>query len=107
MFQDIIQRHPGNPILTAADIPGGASSVFNSAFVRHGGRVVALLRVENRAGMQSIRYAASDDGISFRVTEELMLVPRTEPHLTYEEAIYDPRITKIEDTYYVTYASEN
>lgn len=107
MFQDIIHRHPGNPIMTADDIPGGASSVFNSAFIRHEGKVVALLRVENRAGMQSIRYAESDDGIHFEATEERMLVPRAEPHLTYEEAIYDPRLTKIEDTYYVTYACEN
>ena len=107
MFKDIIQRHPANPILTARDIPGGASSVFNSGLIRHEGRIVALLRVEKRDGTQSIRYAESPDGIHFEVADEPMLVPAAEPHLTYEEAIYDPRITKIDDTYYVTYASEN
>ena len=107
MLQEIITRHPANPILTADDIPGGASSVFNSGFIRHQGKVVGLLRVERRDGTQSIRYAESADGLKFEITDELMLVPQAEPHLTYEEAIYDPRITKIEDTYYVTYASEN
>jgi predicted GH43/DUF377 family glycosyl hydrolase len=107
MFQEIIQRHPANPILTAGDIPGGASSVFNSALIRHEGKIITLLRVERRDGTQSIRYGESDDGIHFRITDELMLVPAAEPWLTYEEAIYDPRITRIEDTYYVTYASEN
>jgi len=107
MFEDIIHRHPANPVLTAEDIPGGASSVFNSALVRHEGKIVALLRVEKRDGTQSIRYAESADGIDFEVTDELMLVPASEPHLTYEEAIYDPRITRIDGTYYVTYASEN
>jgi predicted GH43/DUF377 family glycosyl hydrolase len=106
-FQDIIRRHPANPILTADDIPGGASSVFNSGLVRYQGKIVALLRVETRAGTQSIRYAESADGLKFDISDELMLVPTAEPHLTYEEAIYDPRITRIGDTYYVTYASEN
>lgn len=107
MLQEIITRHPANPILTADDIPGGASSVFNSGFIRHEGKVVGLLRVERRDGTQSIRYAESADGLKFDITDELMLVPKAEPHLTYEEAIYDPRITRIGDTYYVTYASEN
>ena len=107
MLQEIIRRHPANPILTADDIPGGASSVFNSGFIRHEGKVVGLLRVERRDGTQSIRYAESADGLKFDITDELMLVAQAEPHLTYEEAIYDPRITRIDDTYYVTYASEN
>jgi len=107
MLCDVITRHEGNPILTAADIPGGANSVFNSAFLRHAGRIVGLLRVERRDGTQSIRYAVSDDGLHFDIADELMLVPQAEPHLTYEEAIYDPRLVKIEDTFYVTYASEN
>ncbi len=107
MLQEIITRHPANPILTADDIPGGASSVFNSGFIRHEGKVVGLLRVERRDGTQSIRYAESADGLKFDITDELMLVPQAEPHLTYEEAIYDPRITKIDDTFYATYASEN
>ncbi len=107
MLEEIIHRHPDNPILTASDIPGGASSVFNSALVRHEGKVVALLRVERCDGTQSIRYAESPDGLEFQVTDEVLLVPTAEPQLTYEEAIYDPRITKIEGTYYVTYAAEN
>jgi len=40
MLQEIITRHPANPILTADDIPGGASSVFNSGFIRHEGKIV-------------------------------------------------------------------
>jgi len=107
MLEDIIRRHPANPILTADDIPGGASSVFNSALVRHGGedRGPAADREARRA--QSIRYAESADGLNFQVSDEVLLQPTAEPHLTYEEAIYDPRITKIDGTYYVTYAAEN
>ena len=107
MFKEIITRHPANPILTADDIPGGASSVFNSALVRHKGKIVALLRVEKRDGTQSIRYGESADGLRFDITDEVLLSPTAEPFLTYQEAIYDPRITRIEGTYYVTYACEN
>ncbi len=42
MPADILTRHPANPILTAADIPGGANSVFNCGFVRHAGKIVGL-----------------------------------------------------------------
>ena len=107
MAQDILTRHPANPVLTGADIPGGANSVFNCGFVRHEGKIVGLLRVERLDGTQTVRYAESDDGVTFRVDPEETLVPTAEPQLTYEEAIYDPRITKIGQTYYATYAAEN
>jgi len=107
MPETILRRHPDNPILTAEDIPGGAHAVFNSGFVRHEGRVAGLLRVERLDGTQSIRHAASDDGVRFEVDDEELLVPADEPERTYEEAVYDPRITRIDGTCYVTYASEN
>jgi len=53
--------------------------VFNSALVRHGGKTVALLRVERRDGAQSIRYAESADGLNFQVGDEVLLQPTAEP----------------------------
>ena len=107
MPEDNLMRHPYNPILRAADVPGGANSVFNCGFVRHEGKIVGLLRVERLDGTQSVRYAESDDGVHFSIAAEETLIPTAEPQLTYEEAIYDPRITKIDGVYYATYAAEN
>lgn len=103
---EIIRRYEGNPIITPAMIPG-ANAVFNSAVHQFGDRYVAVLRVESRQGYQTMRLAWSDDGIHFDIEPEPILVPTEEPFITYEEAIYDPRITKIDDTYYICYAAEN
>lgn len=105
-MSDVVTRYAGNPILTPAMIPG-ANAVFNSAVVRFRERYVAVLRVESRQGYQTMRLAWSDDGIRFDVMPEPILAPSEEPFLTYEEAIYDPRITRIGDTYYICYAAEN
>ncbi|MDI6828441.1 MAG: glycoside hydrolase family 130 protein [Armatimonadota bacterium] len=103
---EIIRRYEGNPIITPAMIPG-ANAVFNSAVHQFGDRYVAVLRVESRQGYQTMRLAWSDDGIRFDIEPEPILVPTEEPFITYEEVIYDPRITKIDDTYYICYAAEN
>ncbi len=103
---ELVQRYVHNPILTPDMIPG-ANAVFNSSVVRFGDRYVGVFRVETRQGFQTLRVAWSDDGIKFNFTPDEILVPTEEPFSTYEEARYDPRITRIGDTYYICHASEN
>jgi len=106
---DVIQRYERNPILTPEMIPG-ANAVFNSSVTRFGNRYVAVLRVEKRQGFQSLRVAWSDDGITnWKLDPDEVLVPTEEPYITYEEARYDPRITRIDadDAWYICHASEN
>jgi predicted GH43/DUF377 family glycosyl hydrolase len=106
-MSEIVQRYAGNPILTPAMIPG-ANAVFNSAVARFGNQYVGIFRVEKRQGFQSLRLGWSDDGITgWKITPDEILVPTEEPFATYEEARYDPRITQIDDTYYICHASEN
>ncbi|MCX6375631.1 MAG: glycoside hydrolase family 130 protein [Armatimonadetes bacterium] len=105
-MSEIVHRFPGNPIITPAMIPG-VNAVFNSAVVPFGDRYAAILRVESRQGYQTMRLAWSRDGIHFEVDPDPILMPTGEPFLTYEEAIYDPRITKIGDIYYICHAAEN
>ena len=103
---DVVTRYPNNPVISPGIIPG-ANAVFNSAVTPFDGRYVAVLRVESRQGYQTMRLAWSDDGIHFDVEAEPILAPESEPYLTYEEAIYDPRITQIAGVYYICYAAEN
>ena len=44
MKESPVIRHPGNPILSAKDIPYEANLVFNAGVVKHGGRYVMLFR---------------------------------------------------------------
>jgi len=105
-MREIVTRFSGNPIITPDMIPG-ANAVFNSSVVPFEGRYAAVLRVESRQGYQTMRLAWSEDGVCFEVDPDPILAPAEEPFLTYEEAIYDPRITRIGDTYYICYAAEN
>jgi predicted GH43/DUF377 family glycosyl hydrolase len=110
MNYDIVTRHPQNPLLTAAQLghlPGGCNSVFNSAVFRYGDGYKAILRVEQRSGLQSLRLADSADGLHFTVHPEFLLTPETEEQKLYEEAIYDPRVTFLEGKYYICYAAES
>jgi beta-1,4-mannooligosaccharide/beta-1,4-mannosyl-N-acetylglucosamine phosphorylase len=110
MNYDVLVRYEGNPILTAErlkDLPGGCNSVFNSSVIAFGNGFKAILRVEDRSGLQSLRVAESEDGIHFTVHPDRILLPETEEQKMYEEAIYDPRITQIGDRYYVCYAAES
>lgn len=109
-LNDIVVRYPGNPILKPADLchlPGGCASVFNSAVFPYGGGYRAILRVEQRSGLQSLRLADSQDGIHFEVHPQKLLLPETAEQAIYEEAVYDPRVTCLEGRYYVCYASES
>jgi predicted GH43/DUF377 family glycosyl hydrolase len=106
-MNDVVKRYPGNPILTPEMIPG-ANAVFNSSVVQFADRYVGVFRVERRAGFQSLRVAWSDDGVTgWKFDPDEVLVPTEEPFITYEEARYDPRITKIGGDYYICHASEN
>jgi predicted GH43/DUF377 family glycosyl hydrolase len=106
-MHEIVQRYSGNPILTPDMIPG-ANAVFNSSVARFGKKYVGMFRVEKRDGFQSLRVGWSDDGITkWKFDAKEALVPTAEPYVTYEKARYDPRITRIGDTYYICHASEN
>lgn len=107
-----VRRHAANPILTRADIPVVAphlvdvSSVFNPGAASVGGRIHLLLRVQNRGRETYLLRAESDDGVRFDVQPEpvafrgIRSVPGTIHH------VYDPRITRIGDAYYVALAMD-
>jgi beta-1,2-mannobiose phosphorylase / 1,2-beta-oligomannan phosphorylase len=76
---ELFQRHPRNPILTAADWPGEVNVVFNPAAVQLNGETVLLARVEARTGISHITVARSADGVSgWQIDAEPLLLPGEE-----------------------------
>lgn len=105
--RDIIHRWEGNPTITVDDIPFRCNSVFNAGAVRFGEQYLLLLRVEDLKGRSVFAIARSDDGFHFTVDPEPAMVPSDEePFRTYERrGIEDPRISQIDDKYYVMYTA--
>jgi predicted GH43/DUF377 family glycosyl hydrolase len=103
----IVTRYPGNPILTASDMPVACNAVFNSAVTKLDGRYLMLLRIEDIDRRQHFRVATSADGYRFAVDEQPVAFPPDPEAERYEGTIYDPRITKIGDRYLVLYAAHS
>ncbi len=102
-----VRRYPGNPILTKDDIPYPVATVHNAGVVRFGQLYIMLFRSHLRNGRSIIGIAESSDGFDFKVRKEPFLTPSSEePFKTYEEfGVEDPRITKIDGDFYITYSA--
>lgn len=108
-FAQLFTRHAQNPILTAADWPYPAHSVFNpAATLLHDGTTLLLCRVEDRRGLSHLCAARSANGITDWVIDPaptLMADPARFPEELW--GIEDPRITYMSDLcqYAVTYTA--
>jgi predicted GH43/DUF377 family glycosyl hydrolase len=105
--RNIVERFPGNPILTLEGLPFPCNTVFNAASTKFEDKYILLVRVENLMGRSVFALATSDDGYSFTVEPKFVMTPSNqEPFKTYEElGIEDPRITLLEGVYYIMYTA--
>lgn len=106
----ILRRHPQGPILTGDHFPasGRISRVFNSGVIKHGGRYYMACRAESRALRDTIWIAESDDGYEFTPRPTPITVPDDPMWREYTAGMYyDPRITKIDDTFYLMHAAHS
>ncbi len=107
MMHELVRRYSGNPILTKDDIPYPVETVHNAAVVRHGDEYIMLFRSHLRTGRSIIGLARSVDGFSFTADSLPFLTPATDGSFAeYEEfGVEDPRVTKIDDEYLITYSA--
>jgi predicted GH43/DUF377 family glycosyl hydrolase len=72
---ELFQRHPSNPLLTAADWPYAVNSVFNPAAAQVNGVTVILARVEDLRGISHLTVARSANGVDgWTIEPEPLLV---------------------------------
>ena len=90
----LFQRSAANPILTAADVPYPANSVFNPGAARVGDETILLLRVEDLRGISQLHVARSTDGVTdWRFDPEPLLRSDVEQHPEEIWGCEDPRLT--------------
>ena len=90
----LFTRYAGNPILSAADIPYRANTVFNAAAAAIDGESILLMRVEDLRGISHLTVARSDDGrTGWRIDPEPTLMPDPDHHPEEVWGIEDPRVT--------------
>lgn len=101
-------RYAGNPIITAADLPYPANSVFNAAAALVDGETLLLMRVEDLRGLSHLTVARSKDGRSdWRIDRTPTLPADPDGHPEELWGIEDPRITWVEDLdlYVISYTA--
>jgi predicted GH43/DUF377 family glycosyl hydrolase len=89
------------PLLKPGQFPWTEAGVFNPTAIKMGAQIILLFRAQDRKGTSRIGFAASSDGIYFKVRPQPVLSPDAE----YEKNgdVEDPRVVAIEGTYYLTY----
>jgi predicted GH43/DUF377 family glycosyl hydrolase len=105
--RDLLHRWEGNPVVSLEDVPFRCNTVFNGTPVKIGDKYLLLMRVEGLQGYSFFSLARSNDGLQFTVDEEPWVLPATDgPFETWEEnGIEDPRVTLIDDQYYIMYTA--
>ncbi len=107
-----MKRHPNNPIITRENIPTiypqlvDVSSVFNPGAVKYGDLYLLLLRVQNRGRETFTLKAESEDGVHFNISNKIVHYDGIEYIKDKIYHCYDPRITKIENIYYIMFAMD-
>jgi predicted GH43/DUF377 family glycosyl hydrolase len=98
-YDDLFKRYEKNPILTAADWPYPAHTVFNPGATRLAdGTTLLLCRVEDRRGHSHLCAARSKNGLdSWVIDREPTLYPDPERYPEELWGIEDPRLTYVEE----------
>jgi beta-1,4-mannooligosaccharide/beta-1,4-mannosyl-N-acetylglucosamine phosphorylase len=104
----VLWRSSRNPIIPRDLIPR-ANSIFNSAVVPFRDGFAGVFRVDDTRRVMNIHAGRSADGIDWEIDHEpIAFEPTDERVAEIQENFlfaYDPRVTWLEDRYYVTWCN--
>lgn len=105
---DVLWRSSRNPIIPRDAIPR-ANSIFNSAVVPFESAYAGVFRIDDTTRTMNVHAGRSVDGITWEIEPEPIEFVPAEPRVSeiqdrFEHA-YDPRVTWLEDRYYVTWCN--
>jgi predicted GH43/DUF377 family glycosyl hydrolase len=94
----LFRRSETNPIITPADLPYPANSVFNPGALSLDGETVLLMRVEDLRGISHLEVARSRDGVTgWRFDAQPSMPPDPGSHPEEVWGVEDPRATWLPD----------
>lgn len=98
-------RISAKPVLSPQAASWESAGTFNPAVIEKDGKFVMLYRAQDVSGTSRLGYAESTDGFHFMRRSEPVLSPEAD----YEKdgGVEDPRLVKINGTYYLTYTGYN
>ena len=100
-----VWRYTENPIIGRNPIEGIAR-IFNSSVVTYGGRFVGVFRAESINGVPFLYLGYSDDAIHWEFEKDRINFVDEEGKPFMPAYMYDPRLLKIEDTFYMIWCQD-
>ena len=100
---DPVWRSELNPIIKR-DILPNSNSVFNSAVVPFKGKFAGVFRIDDKERMLRLHRGFSEDGINWQIDPKQLELIGKDGKKT-KVLGYDPRVVKIEDTYYISFCN--
>ncbi|GAC1309483.1 MAG: glycoside hydrolase family 130 protein [Vulcanimicrobiaceae bacterium] len=94
-----------SPVLSPEGAGFQSAGVFNPSAVKVDDGVVLIYRAQDTKGTSRLGYAKSTDGIHFKQRAAPVLSPSA-PY-EFQGGVEDPRIVRIDGTYYMTYTGYN
>lgn len=101
---EVMWRYSQNPIIGRYHIPS-SNSIFNSAVVPYEGGFAGVFRCDNKAVQMNIHAGKSTDALNWQIEHEPIEMKKGDTEIMNSEYKYDPRVTFIEDRYWVTWCN--
>lgn len=102
---ETIWRFKGNPILDTTKFKN-FWHVYNSSVVMMDGKYVGVFRCDSREGKPDLHVGWSNDGVNFDIEEEAIVAYEVDGKPFVYEYSYDPRIIKLEGSYYIVFCAD-
>ena len=104
----VLWRSSRNPIIARDHLPR-SNSIFNSAVVRFRDGFAGVFRVDDTTRTMNIHAGRSPDGVAWDIAPAPIVFAATDKRVAevqgrFEHA-YDPRMTWLEDRYYLTWCN--
>ena len=112
-WQDNPENHEGAPLWRYTENPvlgrnpvEGVARIFNSAVIPYEGKFIGVFRGEQVNGIPFIYLGRSEDGLHWTFDKEKINFVNEKGESFMPKYAYDPRLVKVEDTYYVIWCQD-
>jgi len=103
-YKGVVWRYSQNPIIPRDLLPD-SNSIFNSAVIPYENGFIGVFRVDKTSREMNIHLGKSSDGINWEIEDDPIEFIYEDEEVGKSWYKYDPRVVKIEDTYYIIWCN--
>ncbi len=105
---ELIWRYSENPLFGFSPVPDNPNiyTIYNSAPIPFQGGFAGVFRADHRTGLPYLHVGHSADGIAWDINPDPLAVTCGIPGGGPAEFAYDPRVLRMDDTYYVMWCND-